>query len=79
MKFGGGIAGLLIGVVLARYGYDGKVAASIPGAIPGIKMLMSWIPGVIAAATAVVMALYPITTSKMDQITADLLARRNRE
>ena len=48
-------------------------------AIPGIKMLMSWIPGVIAAGTAVVMALYPITTSKMNQITAELTARRNKE
>lgn len=79
MKFGGGIAGLVIGVVLARYGYDGKVAESIPGAIPGIKMLMSWIPGVIAAATAAVMAFYPITTSRMNQITAELTARRNRQ
>lgn len=79
MKFGGGIAGLIIGVVLAHYGYDGKVTASIPGAIPGIKMLMSWIPGVIAAGTAVVMALYPITTSKMNQITAELTARRSKE
>ena len=79
MKFGGGIAGLLIGVVLAHYGYDGKVAESIPGAIPGIKMLMSWIPGVIAAVTAAVMAFYPITTSKMNQITAELSARRSKE
>ena len=79
MKFGGGIAGLIIGVVLAHYGYDGKVAESIPGAIPGIKMLMSWIPGVIAAVTAAVMAFYPITTSKMNQITAELSARRSRE
>ena len=79
MKFGGGIAGLIIGVVLAHYGYDGKVAESIPGAIPGIKMLMSWIPGVIAAVTAAVMVFYPITTSKMNQITAELSARRSKE
>ena len=76
MKFGGGIAGLLIGVVLARFGYDGKVAESIPGAIPGIKALMSWMPGAIAALTAAVMAFYPITTSRMKQITAELSARR---
>lgn len=76
MKSGGGVAGLLIGVVLARYGYDGKVAESIPGAIPGIKMLMSWIPGAIAAAAAVAMFFYPISTSEMNRITADLSARR---
>lgn len=79
MKFGGGIAGLIIGVVLARYGYDGKVAESIQGALPGIKMLMSWIPGVLAVGTAVIMTLYPITTSKMNQITAELTARRNKQ
>ena len=79
MKFGGGIAGLIIGVVLARYGYDGKVAESIQGALPGIKILMSWIPGVLAVGTAVIMTLYPITTSKMDQITAELTARRNKQ
>ena len=79
MKFGGGVAGLLIGVVLARYGYDGKVAESIPGAIPGIKMLMSWIPGLVAASAAAVMALYPISTFKMKEIAAGLSARRNKE
>ena len=75
----GGIAGLIIGMVLARYGYDGAVKESIPGAIPGIRMLMSWIPGVIAAVTAAVMVFYPITTSKMNEITATLLARRKGE
>ena len=79
MKFGGGIAGLIIGVVLARYGYDGKVAESIQGALPGIKMLMSWIPGAIVVGTAVIMTLYPITTSMMNQITAELTARRNKQ
>ncbi len=79
MKSGGGVAGLLIGVVLARYGYDGKVAESIPGAIPGIKMLMSWIPGAIAAVAAVAMFFYPISTSEMNRITADLSARRKQK
>ena len=79
MKFGGGVAGLLIGVVLARYGYDGKVVESIPGATPGIKMLMSWMPGLVAASAAAVMAFYPISTSRMKQITADLSARRKKE
>jgi len=76
MKFGGGIAGLIIGMVLAAFGYDGTVVESIKGATPGIRMLMSWIPGVIAAITAAAMAFYPITTAKMDEITAALAARR---
>lgn len=76
MKSGGGIAGALIGAVLARYGYDGSAKESIAGAIPGIKMLMSWLPGLIAVGTAAIMAFYPITTEKMEQISSDLSKRR---
>lgn len=76
MKAGGGLAGLLIGVVLARCGYDGLAKEAIAGAIPGIKALMSWIPGALAVATAAVMALYPITTARMAEISAALAARR---
>ena len=76
MKAGGGLAGLLIGVVLARCGYDGLAKETIAGAVPGIKALMSWIPGALAVATAAVMALYPITTARMAEISAALAARR---
>jgi GPH family glycoside/pentoside/hexuronide:cation symporter len=47
-KFGGGVAGAIIGLVLAAYHYNGMDSAAIQGAVPGIKMLMSWIPTVIA-------------------------------
>ena len=76
MKAGGGVAGLIIGVVLARYGYDGTAKETIVGAIPGIKALMSWIPATIAIGTAAVMALYPITTARMSEISAALAVRR---
>jgi len=52
---------------------------SIQGAVPGIIMLMSWIPTIIALITAGVMALYPLNQDKMDNITIELNNRRLKE
>lgn len=78
-KFGGGIAGAIIGFILGSYGYNGQDAVAIQGAIPGIKMLMSWIPAIIAIVAAVVMIIYPLTQSKLDLITHELSNRREKE
>jgi GPH family glycoside/pentoside/hexuronide:cation symporter len=78
-KFGGGLAGAIIGLVLGAYHYNGQDSQSIAGAIPAIKMLMSWIPSIIAIVAAAVMALYPLNQSKMDDINAELDARRSKE
>lgn len=75
-KFGGGIAGALIGFVLGIYGYDGKDSVAIQGAVPGIIQLMSWIPAIIAVIGAAVMVLYPLNQPKMDEITIELNRRR---
>ncbi|MCY1720356.1 MFS transporter [Prolixibacteraceae bacterium Z1-6] len=78
-KFGGGIAGIIIGFVLAAFNYSGQDHVAIQGAIPGIIMLMSWIPAVIAAIAAAVMFMYPLNQTKMDQITIELNSRRANE
>lgn len=78
-KFGGGIAGAIIGMVLAAFSYDGMDSQAIQGAIPGIKMLMSWIPTLIALTGAVIMILYPLNQKKMDTITIELNKRRAAE
>lgn len=78
-KFGGGIAGAIIGFILAYYGYDGKNPEAIQAAVPGIKMLMSWIPSVIAVLAAGLMVAYPLSQSKLDLITSELNARRQGE
>jgi GPH family glycoside/pentoside/hexuronide:cation symporter len=78
-KFGGGIAGAIIGFVLAAFNYNGQNEVSIQGAVPGIIMLMSWIPTIIALITAGVMALYPLDQHKMDNITIELNNRRAKE
>lgn len=78
-KFGGGIAGAIIGFVLAAFNYNGQDEVAIQGAIPGIIMLMSWIPAVITLITAGIMSLYPLDQKKMDEITLELNNRRARE
>jgi GPH family glycoside/pentoside/hexuronide:cation symporter len=75
-KFGGGIAGAIIGFVLAAYNYNGQDTVAIQGAVPGIIMLMSWIPTIITLLAAGVMTLYPLNQKKMDEITIELNSRR---
>lgn len=78
-KLGGGVAGAVIGFVLAAYHYNGLDAVAIQGAVPGIVMLMSWIPSIIAFMGAALMTLYPLTQTKMDEITIELTNRRAKE
>lgn len=78
-KFGGGIAGAIIGFVLASYNYDGNNIASIQQAFPWIKMLMSWVPSIMAFVAAGFMLLYPLTSKKMGDISSELTRRRGVE
>jgi len=75
-KFGGGIAGAIIGFVLAAYNYDGQNVQAIQGAFQGMIDLMSWIPTIVALLGAVAMVIYPLTSSKMEEITTELNNRR---
>jgi GPH family glycoside/pentoside/hexuronide:cation symporter len=78
-KLGGGVAGAIIGFVLAAYNYNGQDAVAIQGAVPGIIMLMSWIPTIIALLGAALMTIYPLNQKKMDEITTELSTRRAKE
>jgi len=78
-KFGGGIAGAIIGLVLGAFHYNGQDAKAISGAIPGIIMLMSWIPAIITIIAAGLMLLYPLNQNKMNEITSELNSRRLKE
>ncbi len=76
-KFGGGIAGAVIGWVLAMFNYNGMDEASIADAIPGIKMLMSWIPALILILLGVsAIMMYPLNEKKMQAIARDLEDRK---
>jgi GPH family glycoside/pentoside/hexuronide:cation symporter len=76
MKFGGGVAGAIIGYVLTAYHYNGMDANSIPGAISGIKLLMSWIPGLFGIIATIILAFYPLSKLRLDQIERELAERK---
>ncbi len=78
-KFGGGVAGAIIGFVLAAFHYNGQDEVAIKGAVPGIIMLMSWVPALVAFVAAGVMAFYPLNQKKMDAITIELNNRREKD
>ena len=75
-KTGGGFAGALVLVVLASYGYDGMDKSTIEASLPGMQLLMSWIPAAFAFAGAALMLLYPLTTQQNQKIGDDLMQRR---
>lgn len=75
-KFGGGIAAAIIGFVLAAFHYNGQDSIAIKGAVPGIIMLMSWIPTVIVFIAAGLMTMYPLNQQKLNKITEELKKRR---
>jgi len=76
-KTGGGFAGALVLVVLAGYGYDGMNKSTIEASLPGMQLLMSWIPAAFAFAGAALMAFYPLTTKQNQQIGIELVQRRS--
>ncbi len=78
-KFGGGLAGAIIGLVLSAFNYDGQDAVAVQNAIPGIIMLMSWLPALIAMIGAGLMRFYPLNQDKLDEITTVLSQRRREE
>ncbi len=78
-KFGGGVAGVIIGALLAAFHYNGQDEVAIQGSLPGIVMLMSWVPAIVAGIAAALMLLYPLNQDKMDTITSELNGRRELE
>lgn len=75
-KTGGGFAGALVLVVLANYGYNGMDKSTIEGALPGMQLLMSWIPAAFAFAGAGLMLFYPLSSMQNKQISEDLIMRK---
>lgn len=76
-KTGGGFAGALVLVVLAKYGYDGMDPETVNAALPGMKQLMSFIPAVFGFAGAALMLFYPLTEKLQQQMSKELTERRN--
>ncbi|MGB3724774.1 MAG: MFS transporter [Glaciecola sp.] len=75
-KTGGGFAGALVLVVLASYGYNGMDAQTSEAALPGILLLMSFIPSAFAVLGAILMSFYPISDNQQKEMTETLIQRR---
>jgi GPH family glycoside/pentoside/hexuronide:cation symporter len=75
-KTGGGFAGALVLVVLSGYGYDGMDKSTIEASLPGMQLLMSWIPAAFAFLGAALMIFYPLTSIQNKQIGDELIQRR---
>ncbi|GHE83453.1 MFS transporter [Thalassotalea profundi] len=75
-KTGGGFAGALVLVVLAGYGYNGMDRTTVEASLPGMQLLMSWIPAAFAFIGAALMYFYPLTTEQNKVIGEELTTRR---
>lgn len=75
-KTGGGFAGALVLLVLAKYGYDGMNTTTISDAIPGMLLLMSFIPAAFGFAGAILMLFCPLNEDLCTQMTQALQTQR---
>ena len=78
-KTGGGFAGALVLVVLAGYGYNSEISETITHALPGMTLLMSFIPASFGFVAAALMTLYPLTDKEQMKMTEQLILRRQAE
>ena len=62
--------------MLGAFGYDADAAVQNETAILGLRMLMSWIPAIVAALSILVVWFYPLTKKKMAGVQTELASRR---
>ena len=64
--------------ILAWFGYDMELGLEQPEeALIGIRAMMSWIPAALAAIGCLLLAAYPLTSSRMREVESQLAARRS--
>lgn len=76
-KFGSAFGGSVVMWMLAWFLYDPNAATQPQQAIDGIWYMMSLIPAAFAALAMLFLAFYPLTTKRINEIEAQLAARRN--
>lgn len=76
-KFGGAFGSALILWLLSYYGYNTALnSAQNDGALFGLNMLMSWLPGLSCLIAVVALIFYPLGDKKMKDVTEQLKTRR---
>jgi hypothetical protein len=76
--FGGAFGGSAVMWMLAAFGYS-TVAGAVQTetAILGLRILMSWIPALVAALSILVVWFYPLTKQKMEGVQTSLAVKRS--
>ena len=79
-KFGGAFGGSAVMWLLAAFGYN-TIAGAVQTetAILGLRILMSWVPALVAALSILVVWFYPLTKKKMSAVQAELAIIRSAE
>ena len=75
-KFGGAIGGWLLLTLLGIFGYNKDLTVQAPETLGAIKAVMSWVPAIGALIAIGFLSVYPLTSSKMKEIQAELKAKR---
>ena len=84
-KFGGAIGGAAVLWLLSGFGYvtdQAQLAAGVvqpEGALECLRWLMSFIPACVAALSVIVVWFYPLTTERINHISAELKKVRSME
>lgn len=76
-KFGSAFGGSAVMWILAGFGYNTDGGLQTETAIFGLQVLMSWVPAIVAALSILVVWFYPLTKKKMEDVQAELAAKRN--
>ncbi|GAO28357.1 Glucuronide transporter UidB [Geofilum rubicundum JCM 15548] len=77
-KLGWTLGGSITLWLLALYGFQANVEQA-PETIKGIKYMMSYVPGIAALISGLFMIFYKLSDQKMEEIIADLDAKRATE
>ena len=76
-KFGGAFGGSAVMWMLAAFGYNTAAGAvQTETAILGLRILMSWVPAIVAGLAILVVWFYPLTKKKMEGVQVELAAKR---
>jgi GPH family glycoside/pentoside/hexuronide:cation symporter len=75
IKTGTAVAGLMLPLILAQYGYIANVAQTA-ASILGITLTFSLFPAFFAVLKGIALWIYPLGKTKVDQIEQDLITRR---
>ena len=76
-KLGLALGGIIPGYINAAFHFNGKAATQSSKALFGIDLSMIWLPIVLAVVAMFIMAIYPLTDQKVDEMNQEILDNQN--